>query len=69
MTRGLGIVAAAFVVALALAPRSADAQVIYACVQSPVGTLIVVAANTNCPPPSGGVTWTKTNDPGCPCRS
>jgi Collagen triple helix repeat (20 copies) len=48
MTRGLGIVAAAFVVALALAPRSADAQQIFACVNNSSGEIKIVAQNATC---------------------
>jgi hypothetical protein len=59
MTRGLGIVGAAFAIALVLAPRSADAQTFFACVNSTTGLLYVVAANANCPPASSGFSWTK----------
>jgi hypothetical protein len=48
MTRGLGIVGAAFVVALALAPISAQAQQIFACVNSSDGTTRIVAQNVTC---------------------
>jgi hypothetical protein len=48
MTRGLGILGAAFVVALALAPRSADAQQISACVNNSSGTVKFVAPNATC---------------------
>jgi len=59
MTRELGIVGTAFAVALALVPRSADAQAIYPCVSS-IGSIAIVAANAPCPPSAGGPTWTKT---------
>jgi hypothetical protein len=49
MTRGLGIVGALFVVALALAPRSADAQQIFACVR-PKGEIRIIAQGATCPP-------------------
>jgi hypothetical protein len=48
MTQGLGIVGAAFVVALALAPRSADAQQIFACVSNGSGAIKIVAPNATC---------------------
>jgi hypothetical protein len=60
MTRRLGIVSAAFAMALAMAPRGADAQTIFVCVSSNSGTAILgVAQNGNCPPNSPTVTWTK----------
>jgi hypothetical protein len=48
MTRGLGIVGAAFVVALALSPKIAEAQQIRACVSNSDGTIRIVAQNTTC---------------------
>jgi hypothetical protein len=49
------------VIGLILAgPQKASAQTISACVNSVTGLLYVVAANANCPPSSGNVTWTKT---------
>ena len=48
MTRWLGIVGAVFVVALALAPRAADAQQIFACVNNSDGTTRIVAQNVTC---------------------
>jgi hypothetical protein len=48
LTRGLGIVGAAFVVALALAPRSADAQQISTCVNNSSGAVKFVAPNATC---------------------
>jgi hypothetical protein len=56
MTRGLGIVAAAFVMALVLAPVSADAQ-IFACVTNSDGTLRIVAPNTTCRNSEHSLTW------------
>jgi len=47
MTRASGI-AGAFVVALALAPVSADAQQIFACVQNSSGTVRVVPQFVSC---------------------
>jgi hypothetical protein len=48
MTRGLGIVGAAFVVALGLAPISAQGQQIFACVNNSDGTMRIVAQNVTC---------------------
>jgi hypothetical protein len=48
MTRGLRLVGAAFVVALALVPGSAEAQQIFACVNNSSGTIHVVAPNVAC---------------------
>jgi len=48
MTRGLGIVGAAFVVALGLAPISAQGQQIFACVNNSDGTTRIVAQNVTC---------------------
>jgi hypothetical protein len=45
---------------LLVGPQKASAQTISACVNSATGLLYVVAANANCPPSSGNVTWTKT---------
>ena len=47
MTRASGI-AGAFVVALALAPITADAQQIFACVNNSSGTIHIVAQNVPC---------------------
>jgi hypothetical protein len=56
MTRGLGIVGAAFVMAL-LAPRSADAQTFFACVNPTTGLIQVVAESANCPPNWNKISW------------
>jgi Collagen triple helix repeat (20 copies) len=56
MRRGLGIVGAAFVVALALAPRSADAQQIFACVNDD-GVIRIVAPNATCPRNEKKLVW------------
>jgi len=48
MSRGLGMVGAAFVMALALAPRGADAQQIFACVNNSSGTIHIVGQNVAC---------------------
>jgi hypothetical protein len=50
-------------------PKKASAQTISVCINSATGLLYVVAANANCPPASGNVTWTKTTlsqTPGTP---
>jgi hypothetical protein len=55
MMRGLGI--AAFVVALALVPRSADAQQIFACVNNSNGQIRIVAPNVTCPGGDTKLVW------------
>ena len=57
MTRGLGILGAAFVVALALAPRTADAQQIFACVNNNDGTMRIVAQNVTCRNNERSLAW------------
>ena len=57
MTRTSGIVGAAFVAALALAPISADAQQIFACVNTSTGTLHIVAQNVSCKSNETPLTW------------
>jgi hypothetical protein len=48
------------VIGLLLAgPQKARAAQVFACVNSTTGLLYVVAATTNCPPPSSGYTWNK----------
>jgi len=56
MTRVSGI-AGAFVVTLALAPISADAQQIFACVNNNSGAVRIVAQGTACRTPESLVTW------------
>jgi len=56
MTRALGIVGAAFILALALAPRSADAQQIFACVR-PKGEIRIIAQGATCHPSEHLVAW------------
>jgi Collagen triple helix repeat (20 copies) len=63
MTRGLGIVGAAFVVALGLAPVSADAQQIFACV-GPLGVVRIVAPNATCPGNETKLVWNVTGPQG-----
>jgi len=55
MTRVSGI-AGAFVMTLALAPISADAQQIFACVNNS-GAIRIVAPDAVCPTPESLVTW------------
>ena len=57
MTRGLGIVGAAFVVALGLAPISAQGQQIFACVNNSDGTTRIVAQNTTCRNNERSLAW------------
>ena len=65
MTRGLGIVGAAFVVALALAPISADAQQIVACVNNSSGTIhVVVQAGQSCQGNEVTLIWNIIGPPG-----
>ena len=64
MHRSFALVRAALVVIglLLAGPQKASAKAISACVASggPLsGSIIVVAANANCPANGGGVTWTK----------
>ena len=63
MTRISGI-AGAFVVALALAPVSADAQQIFACVQNSSGTVRVVPQFVSCGNNESLVSWNVTGPPG-----
>ena len=63
MTRASGI-AGAFVVALALAPVSADAQQIFACVQNSSGTVRVVPQFVSCGNNESLVSWNVTGPPG-----
>jgi hypothetical protein len=56
MTRASAI-AAAFVVALALAPISAHAQQIFACVNNSSGTIHIVAQNTPCQNNEMSLAW------------
>jgi hypothetical protein len=56
MMRALGIVGALFVVALALAPRSADAQQIFACVHKS-GQVKIIAYGASCGPHEQLITW------------
>ena len=57
MSRGLGIVGAAFAMALALAPRGADAQQISACVNNSSGTIHIVGQNVPCQNNEVSLTW------------
>ena len=57
MTRGLGIVGAAFVVALGLAPISAQGQQIFACVNNSDGTMRIVAQNVTCRNNERSLAW------------
>jgi hypothetical protein len=61
MHRSFMLVRAALaVIGLLLAgPQKASADQVFACVNSTTGLLYVVAATTNCPPPSSGYTWNK----------
>ena len=65
MTRSAGI-AGGFVVALALAPISADAQVISACVNNSDGTLRIVAPNTTCRNNETLLPWNAVGPQGLP---
>ncbi|MBV8322350.1 MAG: hypothetical protein JO049_16960 [Hyphomicrobiales bacterium] len=65
MTRVSGI-AGAFVVTLALAPISADAQQIFACVNSNSGAVRIVAQGVACRTPESLVTWNVVGPQGPP---
>jgi hypothetical protein len=57
MARGLGIVGAAFVVALGLAPISAQGQQIFACVNNSSGTIHIVGQSGSCGSNEMALTW------------
>ena len=65
MTRVSGI-AGAFVVTLALAPISADAQQIFACVNANTGAVRIVAQGAACRTPESLVTWNVVGPQGPP---
>jgi hypothetical protein len=65
MTRVSGI-AGAFVVTLALAPISADAQQIFACVNANSGAVRIVAQGAACRSPESLVTWNVVGPQGPP---
>jgi hypothetical protein len=65
MTRVSGI-AGAFVVTLALAPISADAQQIFACVNANSGAVRIVAQGVACRTPESLVTWNVVGPQGPP---
>jgi hypothetical protein len=65
MTRASGI-AGAFVVTLALAPISADAQQIFACVNANSGAIRIVAQGAACRSPESLVTWNVVGPQGPP---
>lgn len=65
MTRVSGI-AGAFVVTLALAPISADAQQIFACVNATSGAVRIVAQGAACRTPETLVTWNVVGPQGPP---
>jgi Collagen triple helix repeat (20 copies) len=65
MTRVSGI-AGAFVVTLALAPISADAQQIFACVNNNSGAVRIVAQGAACRTPESLVTWNVVGPQGPP---
>jgi hypothetical protein len=65
MTRVSGI-AGAFVVILALAPISADAQQIFACVSNNSGAVRIVAQGAPCRTPESLVTWNVVGPQGPP---
>jgi hypothetical protein len=65
MTRASGI-AGAFVVTLALAPISADAQQIFACVNANSGAIRIVAQGAVCRSPESLVTWNVVGPQGPP---
>jgi Collagen triple helix repeat (20 copies) len=65
MTRVSGI-AGAFVVTLALAPISADAQQIFACVNANSGAVRIVAQGAACRTPESLVTWNIVGPTGPP---
>jgi hypothetical protein len=60
MTRSLGIVGAAFVVALGLTPISAQSQQISACVNNSSGTIHIVGPNGTCSSNERLLTWNAT---------
>ena len=64
MTRGLGFVGAAFVVALGLAPISAQGQQIFACVNNNNGQIRIVAQNATCPGSDTKIVWNVAGPPG-----
>jgi collagen triple helix repeat protein len=65
MTRVSGI-AGAFAVTLALAPISADAQQIFACVNATSGAVRIVAQGVACRTPESLVTWNVVGPQGPP---
>jgi hypothetical protein len=65
MTRVSGI-AGAFVVTLALAPISADAQQIFACVNANNGAVRIVAQGVACRTPESLITWNVVGPQGPP---
>jgi Collagen triple helix repeat (20 copies) len=65
MTRVFGI-AGAFVVTLALAPISADAQQIFACINANSGAVRIVAQGVACRTPESLVTWNVVGPQGPP---
>jgi|SRR5215831_317543 len=65
MTRVSGV-AGAFVVTLALAPISADAQQIFACVNATSGAVRIVAQGVACRTPESLVTWNVVGPQGPP---
>src|SRR5215510_6015567 len=65
MTRVSGI-PGAFVVTLALAPISADAQQIFACVNNNSGAVRIVAQGAACRTPESLVTWNVVGPQGPP---
>src|SRR5215831_17305577 len=65
MTRVSGV-AGAFVVTLALAPISADAQQIFACVNATSGAVRIVAQGVACRTPETLVTWNVVGPQGPP---
>ena len=65
MTRVSGI-AGAFVVTLAMAPISADAQQIFACVNTNSGAVRIVAQGAACRTPESLVTWNVVGPQGPP---
>ena len=65
MTRVLGT-AGAFVVTLALAPISADAQQIFACVNNNSGAIRIVTQGAACRTPESLVTWNVVGPQGPP---
>jgi Collagen triple helix repeat (20 copies) len=65
MTRVSGI-AGVFVVTLAMAPISADAQQIFACVHANTGAVRIVAQDAACRTPEKLVTWNAVGPQGPP---